>query len=69
MSGAYSGAVYDVLRAMGYPNQVLPHDPLPLTKDMQVCGPVFTVEGHPDPAIIIKEGWDPRKAYLAYGKF
>ena len=48
---AYSGAVYDVLRAMGYPNQALPHEILPLKPEMKVCGPVFTVEGHPDPGI------------------
>lgn len=51
IEGAYSGAVYDVLRAMGYPNQALPHEILPLKTGMQVCGPIFTVEGHPDPAI------------------
>ena len=51
IEGAYSGAVYDVLRAMGYPNQALPHEILPLKPGMQVCGPVYTVEGHPDPAI------------------
>jgi regulator of RNase E activity RraA len=48
---AYSGAVYDVLRGMGHANQALPHDILPLARDMKVCGPVFTVEGHPDPGI------------------
>jgi regulator of RNase E activity RraA len=48
---AYAGAVYDVLRAMGYANQALPHEILPLGKDMKVAGPVFTVEGHPDPHI------------------
>lgn len=51
IEGAYSGAVYDVLRAIGYPNQALPHEILPLKPSMQVCGPIFTVEGHPDPAI------------------
>lgn len=51
IKGAYSGAVYDVLRAMGYPNQALPHEIHPLKPGMQVCGPVYTVEGHPDPAI------------------
>jgi regulator of RNase E activity RraA len=51
IEGAYSGAVYDVLRAMGYANQALPHDILPLKAGMKVCGPVYTVEGHPDPAI------------------
>ena len=45
---AYSGAVYDVLRALGYPNQALPNDLLPLERNMKVCGPVYTVEGHPD---------------------
>lgn len=48
---AYSGAVYDVLRALGYANQALPHNILPLDPHMKVCGPVYTVEGHPDPGI------------------
>lgn len=38
---AYAGAVYDVLRAMGYANQALPHEILPLEKNMKVAGPVF----------------------------
>ena len=48
---AYSGAVYDVLRSLGYAKQALPHDLMPLEPDMKVCGPIFTVEGHPDPTI------------------
>ncbi len=43
----YSGAVYDVLRAHGYPNQVLPRDIKPLLGDKPLAGPIFTVEGEP----------------------
>jgi len=48
---AYSGAVYDVLRALGYADQALPHAILPLKSGMKVCGPVFMVGGHPDTEI------------------
>ena len=41
----YSGAVYDVLRAHGYPDQVLPRDIKPLLTGKTLAGPVFTVEG------------------------
>jgi 4-hydroxy-4-methyl-2-oxoglutarate aldolase len=44
----YSGAVYDVLRAMGYPNQVLPATIRPLDPSRKLAGPVYTVRGHVD---------------------
>ena len=44
----YTGAVYDVLRAHGHPNQVLPRDIKPLLTDKRLAGPIFTVEGKPD---------------------
>lgn len=43
---AYSGAVYDVLREEGYPEQVLPTGILPLQIDQKLAGPAFPVEGH-----------------------
>jgi len=44
----YSGAVYDVLRAIGYPWQVLPSTIRPLDPSRTLAGPVFTVSGHND---------------------
>jgi 4-hydroxy-4-methyl-2-oxoglutarate aldolase len=41
----YAGLVYDVLEHMGYPNQALSHDLSPLTPDMKLSGPAFTVKG------------------------
>jgi len=41
----YSGAVYDVLRAMGLPSQTLPHTIRPLNQNWKLVGPVFPVEG------------------------
>jgi regulator of RNase E activity RraA len=46
---AYSGAVYDVLRAMGYPNQVLPNTIRPLLPEKKLIGPAYTVSGHTKP--------------------
>lgn len=47
----YTGAVYDVLRSMGYPQQVLPASIRPLHNGLKIAGPVFTVEGKRDNAI------------------
>jgi 4-hydroxy-4-methyl-2-oxoglutarate aldolase len=44
----YSGAVYDVLRGMGYPNQVLPHTIRPLETSYKLAGKIYTVSGHVD---------------------
>ncbi len=44
----YSGAVYDVLRAMGYAQRVLPPTIRPLDPSRVLAGPVFTVSGHAD---------------------
>jgi 4-hydroxy-4-methyl-2-oxoglutarate aldolase len=42
---AYSGAVYDVLREMGLPNQVLANSIKPLNPKWKLAGPVFTLAG------------------------
>lgn len=44
----YSGAVYDVLRGMGYPDQVLPETIRPLNPTQILAGRVFTMCGHVD---------------------
>ncbi|WP_223551913.1 RraA family protein [Aestuariivivens sp. NBU2969] len=44
----YSGAVYDVLRAIGYPNQTLPNTIRPLDVDKKLAGPIYTVSGQYD---------------------
>jgi 4-hydroxy-4-methyl-2-oxoglutarate aldolase len=44
----YSGAVYDVLRGMGYPNQVLPHTLRPLETSYKLAGRIYTVSGYVD---------------------
>lgn len=47
----YSGAVYDVLRDLGFANQVLPSNIGPLHPAMRIAGPVFSVNGKPDDSI------------------
>lgn len=54
----YSGAVYDVLRAMGYPNQTLPNNIHPLDMDKKLAGPIYTVSGKYD------AGFDPHETLL-----
>ncbi len=48
LSECYSGAVYDVLRAMGYPDQTLPNNIRPLEIGQKMAGPVYTVSGRYD---------------------
>jgi 4-hydroxy-4-methyl-2-oxoglutarate aldolase len=47
LEACYSGAVYDVLRSMGYPNQVLPHNIRPL-EPYRLAGQIYTVSGYMD---------------------
>ena len=42
---AYSGAVFDVLREMGLPNQALPSNIKPLNTKWKLAGPIFTLSG------------------------
>ena len=44
----YSGAVYDVLRSMGLPDQILPRTIRPLDPTKALAGRIFTVSGHAD---------------------
>ena len=44
----YSGAVFDVLRAKGLPQQTLPQYIRPLNLQQRLAGPVFTIEGRRD---------------------
>ncbi len=41
----YAGLVYDVLEHLGYPNQALSHELMPLEPQMKLAGPAFTVKG------------------------
>src|SRR5258708_34424852 len=45
----YSGAVYDVLRELGHPRQVLPQTIRPLLPERKLAGPVYTISGHANP--------------------
>lgn len=45
LNKCYSGAIYDVMRAMGRPNCVLPHQIQGLDLETRCCGPVFTLRG------------------------
>ena len=47
LAACYSGAVYDVMRARGQENCLLPHDIVGLDAETRVAGPVFTLSGVP----------------------
>lgn len=46
-SAVYTGAITDVMDRLGYSNQTLPADLLPLRQGMRAAGPAFTIEGRP----------------------
>ena len=48
LGNCYSGAIHDVLRAMGRERCVLPSSIRPLDPTKKVAGPVWTVSGHID---------------------
>ena len=48
LARCYTGAVHDVLRAMGHENIVLPPEIKPLAPAMRAAGPAWTVAGHVD---------------------
>ena len=49
LEACYSGAVYDVLRALGHPNQVLPQAIRPLLPERKLAGRIYTISGHAKP--------------------
>ena len=51
LQACYSGAVYDVLRAKGYPDQTLPAYIRPLTLAHKIAGSVFTIQGKRDDSL------------------
>ena len=48
LTRCYTGAIHDVLRAMGHERVVLPPEIRPLDPTLKVAGPVWTVSGHID---------------------
>ena len=48
LQNAYSGAVFDVLRSLGYHHQALPYSIRPLSITHRLVGPVFPIEGRRD---------------------
>lgn len=63
LTALYTGAVYDVLRGMGHPDQALPPEIVPLHGSATLAGPVFTVEGELD------EGMDAHDSLLRWTAF
>lgn len=41
----YAGVIYDVLEHLGHSHQCASHELMPLTLDMKLAGPAFTVKG------------------------
>jgi regulator of RNase E activity RraA len=48
LGACYTGAIHDVLRAMGHERVVLPPGIRPVDPALKVAGPVWTVSGHID---------------------
>lgn len=60
LSKLYAGAAYDVMRALGHDNCVLPSDILPLVPGQKLCGQVYTLAGR------YQEGMDAHETLLAW---
>lgn len=60
LSACYSGVVHDVMRSMGLHDFTLPSGITPLMPERVLCGPAFTLEGHP------ANGADPHETLLAW---
>lgn len=63
LSALYTGAVYDVLRSLGRPDQVLPSTLASLDSSRTLAGPVFTMSGEVD------ETLDPHDSLLLWTGF
>ncbi|MCM2274088.1 MAG: RraA family protein [Candidatus Didemnitutus sp.] len=61
----YTGAVYDVLRGLGLPNQALPADIRPLVPSTKLAGRIFTVSGHAQPNLDAHESLLHWTAFLS----
>lgn len=48
LGACYTGVVHDIMRGMGLRNFTLPVEITPLMPEKPLCGPAFTIEGHPD---------------------
>lgn len=48
LEALYTGAVHDVLRALGHANCVLPNEITPLDPSRKLAGEIYTVSGHID---------------------
>ena len=51
LEACYTGAVYDVMREIGYPDCVLPHEIRPLDDTQTLAGPIWTCSGRIDDTI------------------
>ena len=51
LQNCYTGAVFDVLRNLGFPNQVLPEYIRPMNIERKIAGQIFTIEGKIDTSV------------------
>lgn len=51
LQNCYTGAVFDVLRNLGFPNQVLPQHIRPMNIEHKIAGQIFTIEGRIDTSV------------------
>lgn len=63
MEKCYSGAVYDVLRELGYLDQTLPNNITPIDMGTKLAGPIYTVSGRYD------ETLEPHETLLEWTRF
>jgi 4-hydroxy-4-methyl-2-oxoglutarate aldolase len=59
----YTGAVHDIMRAMGLARFTLPHEIRPIFPERTLCGPAFTLSGR------VEQGADAHETLLAWTGF
>ncbi|WP_299941720.1 RraA family protein [uncultured Nitratireductor sp.] len=55
LGSCYTGVVHDVLRDVGVDDCLLPSELRPLLPEKAICGPAFTIEGHPDESVSVDD--------------
>ncbi|WP_112323355.1 RraA family protein [Oceanibium sediminis] len=55
LGSCYTGVVHDVLRDVGVNDCLLPSELRPLLPEKTICGPAFTIEGHPDESVSVDD--------------
>ena len=64
LANSFSSDIFDAMDKLGYSNQALDHQIVPLKDDWKICGPAVTISGNREPVppaeFLAREGHDKR---------